>query len=699
MWGGAAVCVAPVGSGVRPQHTFSFKGESKALKTNAKITPRVKKNGPPVCPSAGRWWVWQLLAWGVCEMWVVAVSHAGVATANSNTLEESAATAVSGGGALEQAGSSTSEGRPSSELLLESLGDMLLSATVPAQVAVLQAAWTAYQQKNLALASQKLALLPGQGPFFDLQLWVKAQVQIALAEVAFSAGDGNRVLKEAGFAEAQLLEVIRSHPYAPFTQAGLQSELAKVAFLLGDGYFKKKNWELAKRQYENGFQRLALHPGLTPDDVAVKRLERYQQALSHTQQSPSDTLGQSWMPYFAHAWRGAKGGGVGQVLRDWIENERERQPVVVLTPTPADTTSDEKERAYHVCLDPDTLAVTAALKAVFTDDFSRGSELLQQFLKNFPRSLHREKARFWLGRTLLNLGETEQAGKMLSDLQQASPLNYYGVLAASLLGLPVNRTIGVNYPAIVRDDPRLLPGERFHLRRAELLLAANGSELAAFELKGLTARANLSSDFLLYLAKLQQGAKNFHLSFSIASDLAQRQAEGVLSTPGLLIVFPRPFQSEITQSAQGSALDPDLLFSLIKQESAFHHQVRSHQGAAGLMQLMPATAAGLVVGPLQPEDLLSPAINTRLGAKYLKQLLTTFQGNTIYALAGFNAGPGAVKRWLKAAPLQQDPLEFIESIPYKETREYVMGIIRNYCWYTRFNGVPLEKKIALFWRP
>lgn len=100
------------------------------------------------------------------------------------------------------------------------------------------------------------------------------------------------------------------------------------------------------------------------------------------------------------------------------------------------------------------------------------------------------------------------------------------------------------------------------------------------------------------------------------------------------------------------------------------------------MQLMPYTA--LETDPkVILSELLGSDENIRVGIIYLNKLLTKYKGNVVYALGAYNAGPTAMDRWIKNSPTKRGMTEFIESITYRETREYVGAIIRNYFWYTR----------------
>lgn len=120
-----------------------------------------------------------------------------------------------------------------------------------------------------------------------------------------------------------------------------------------------------------------------------------------------------------------------------------------------------------------------------------------------------------------------------------------------------------------------------------------------------------------------------------------------------------PYAAEITAAARANGLDPALLAGLVKQESGFNPNAGSSAGARGLTQLMPATAAGVGV-----PNVLDPVQNLNGGAKYLKQQLDAFGGDTALALAAYNAGPGAVQR-------------FGGIPPYAETQNYVRIVQQN----------------------
>jgi soluble lytic murein transglycosylase len=158
------------------------------------------------------------------------------------------------------------------------------------------------------------------------------------------------------------------------------------------------------------------------------------------------------------------------------------------------------------------------------------------------------------------------------------------------------------------------------------------------------------------------------------------------------MLYPKPFWEDVQQQAQATALDPYLVLSIMRQESAFATTAVSSAGARGLMQLMPATAQlvsqRLHLGKVTDAMLEQPQLNIRLGTHYFASMLQRYQGDTVLALAAYNAGPGRADRWRKEWPnLPQD--EFIERIPFNETRLYVKLILRNMMNYERlYTAVP-----------
>jgi soluble lytic murein transglycosylase len=156
-------------------------------------------------------------------------------------------------------------------------------------------------------------------------------------------------------------------------------------------------------------------------------------------------------------------------------------------------------------------------------------------------------------------------------------------------------------------------------------------------------------------------------------------------------LFPRPFWADLKRYSSANGLDPYMVASLIRQESEFNPGAVSRANALGLMQVMPGTGKKLArevkMHRFRPELLLVPQTNLQLGTKYFKDLLDHFNGTPEYALAAYNAGSDRVESWLADGKFR-DPEEFVESIPFTETREYVQAIMRNATVYKKLYATP-----------
>jgi soluble lytic murein transglycosylase len=131
----------------------------------------------------------------------------------------------------------------------------------------------------------------------------------------------------------------------------------------------------------------------------------------------------------------------------------------------------------------------------------------------------------------------------------------------------------------------------------------------------------------------------------------------------------------------------------MRQESRFEPRIKSVVGATGLMQLMPETAAEVAAQvKLQKYQLENPDDNIRLGTWYLNSTHQTYQGNSMLAIASYNAGPGSVSQWLQTLNIQ-DADVFVETIPFDETQGYVKSVLENYWNYTRLYSPQVAKLI------
>ena len=156
-------------------------------------------------------------------------------------------------------------------------------------------------------------------------------------------------------------------------------------------------------------------------------------------------------------------------------------------------------------------------------------------------------------------------------------------------------------------------------------------------------------------------------------------------------LFPRAYWSDLRKYSMANGLDPFLVASLIRQESEFNAGAISRANAVGLMQLLPKTgktvAKQVKLKGYKAPQLYTPAVNLQLGTRYFKDMVNKYNGQFEYALAAYNAGTDRVSDWLGEGHYR-DPQEFVESIPFTETREYVQAILRNASVYRQLYQMP-----------
>jgi soluble lytic murein transglycosylase len=272
------------------------------------------------------------------------------------------------------------------------------------------------------------------------------------------------------------------------------------------------------------------------------------------------------------------------------------------------------------------------------------------------------RAHYWLARALTDAGKTGEAhAEYLAAA--AWPTTYYGQAAAAVLGDAHSRLAGVHDPSWTPAEALSLAGQE--LAQAAELLVEWGDELRA-------------RDFVLRLADdMPQGldigtvrAWDAHLALRLHIPDASVQIARMVGHAGGMLPdagWPVPFQ------VQDNA---PLVLAIMRQESNFDAGVVSPAGARGLMQVMPATARTVSAGPA---DLFDPGANMKIGSAYLRRLLDQF-GSPALAAAAYNAGPNRVRAWLaidEPAGDQARLIDWIELIPFAETRNYVQRVLES----------------------
>jgi soluble lytic murein transglycosylase len=286
----------------------------------------------------------------------------------------------------------------------------------------------------------------------------------------------------------------------------------------------------------------------------------------------------------------------------------------------------------------------------------------------------RNVAQYRLGGIRAASGDTVAARAIWAALARVDSLGYYGTVARTAALLPPLAAEPSTVPIRSNETEQILS-------TLDLLREAYMQEELEVYLDSLKARESWSPADLLDLGEgliehgfVQQG---IHVGW-----LASRSY--TLNHPRVLrIVFPWPFRELIEQKADDLELDPHLLAGLIRQESAFTPGAVSRAGAYGLMQLMPPTARDVArrIGAEWDSALLTVAdANLHFGAIHLAGLLRQYDNRIEPTLAAYNAGGTRVRRWLRAFGMD-DPVRFVERIPYTETRGYLQTVLRNWALY------------------
>ncbi|HSE89196.1 MAG TPA: transglycosylase SLT domain-containing protein [Candidatus Binatia bacterium] len=288
---------------------------------------------------------------------------------------------------------------------------------------------------------------------------------------------------------------------------------------------------------------------------------------------------------------------------------------------------------------------------------------------------------YWQGRSAEKLGDAETAIRIYRQIVDGSEESYYQALALRALvraGVAVEESKISTPPPATETDPPMNAAITYHLSRARELSAISLHRLAVAELsevERLSKKHSLLRPLLMHEYFSNQA---YGRSLAIANQLPSSQSERNLYR------FPLAYWEMIQQKAQERELDPYLILALIRQESLFDPQARSPAAALGLMQLLPSTASRIAkqigVAPPSNEQLFQPETNLVLGTQYLKDLLQRYSNDWFKAIAAYNAGEAAVDRWEKEI-LTDDGEEFVERIPYLETRGYVKLVMRNHRIY------------------
>ncbi len=351
-----------------------------------------------------------------------------------------------------------------------------------------------------------------------------------------------------------------------------------------------------------------------------------------------------------------------------------------------DVTFNDIARLYEKgaqCLDSnpneqEPLLTRAALFYIASKDYAPARDLLSK--ASALSGVFTGRSLYWLHRTQLLLSETAPARRTLETLKAKYPFSFHSLVAQSAAGKDPGDVLSKETTPVLKRS-KLCPELNALLEQAETLSRLGFEKTAGQVLTWATVYAKIAEpEALLYVVQLKNALSDHKSKLIILSDVLYQNPH-LISRTTLELYFPKVYFPIFEK--QSEILDPFLLLAVALRESAFNSTAVSGAKARGLLQLLPGTARRLK----KKANLFDPETNINIGAQYIVNMLARTEGRLPLALAAYNAGPGKVATWVKLYPME-DPVLFIDLVPFKETREYIGSVLRNYYWYRRIHKSP-----------
>ena len=323
-----------------------------------------------------------------------------------------------------------------------------------------------------------------------------------------------------------------------------------------------------------------------------------------------------------------------------------------------------------------------ALAFIRLSNWAEADRALRELIERYPKSTLIPQARYWRARVKQLAGGTVTDDYL--EVMRSFPASFYALLASERI-----RELGVKPPPLFAERPRI-PAQaptspELSLPRA--LAAAGLWREASEELSARLGQVHTPEQAIRVgtsLALIGEAWAAYRLANRLLWGRAYSQKDAI----SLALLYPRPFAAHVDESARAAGVPPGLLYALMRRESAFRSDRLSAARARGLMQLMARTATAIArelqLDPPEADDLYRPELNLDLSVWYVSQLSKRFAHPALVA-AAYNAGPVVTLQW--ATQFGQLPLDlFVESLPYKETRNYVKQVVADLYLYQLFYG-------------
>lgn len=300
----------------------------------------------------------------------------------------------------------------------------------------------------------------------------------------------------------------------------------------------------------------------------------------------------------------------------------------------------------------------------------------------------RPQALYWKAKCLEKIPAFNSLSQMyLQTILIDYSFSFYAVLSSDILKWKL--------PAFTKIDHKIIekfPDEKEILTTVDFLYALGLKEEAIKLLDYLSLNKSTDTSLKPILAWYWMRLEEYNRTLFLAADYFGRSAYSVdfdAGDPMVNALFPKAFEESISLLSQKAGIPEYLAYAIMREESSFDPEIGSSAGAIGLMQLMPGTAKDVAAKISLPDfdttQLTNPETNILLGTNYLRHVLDLFDGFLPHAIASYNAGPGNVKKWIKKnGHLPFD--EFVEEIPFGETRGYVKRVMRSVFVYRSILG-------------
>lgn len=297
---------------------------------------------------------------------------------------------------------------------------------------------------------------------------------------------------------------------------------------------------------------------------------------------------------------------------------------------------------------------------------------------------------FFQARSLENLDKKDEAKKIYEKIITDDFYSFYALASYNRLNrkLPALTTLVPQMTITVDTELSFMSDEQRTVFRD--LIKYGEIDYAERSIPYFTSKNN--EVFQLGLELAQTGRRYLPLFAAFARLSNADKMDAVIRFGDY--IFPRIHEDEVLKMSEKTEIPSSLIYAIMKQESAFNEKSRSGADALGLMQVIPALAKSLSkkyqISYTTPQDLYNPIINIQLGTLELKDQLSKQKGQLTFVAAAYNAGPNALAKWVKEHSTD-DIFEFIENIPYDETRSYVKIIARNKLFYERIKNKDQEQ--------